>query len=137
VTNAEVLFTNFLIEHNVPIAVSDHAGSLFRKMFPDSEIAKKYGCARTSISLLKYLITRGYSWVLTSLLPSVAQAYGVFCSFSAIELVVSLARLPIIAEVLVRAHRKIKGVAKFVADQNGSVLPYQWLPMSSSTHCCT
>ena len=60
-----------------------------------------------SISLLKYLITRasrGYSWVLTSLLPSVAQAYGVYCSFSAIELVVSLARLPIIAEVLVQAH---------------------------------
>ena len=47
VTNAEILFTNFLIEHNVPIAVSDHAGPLFRKMFPDSEIAKKYGCART------------------------------------------------------------------------------------------
>jgi hypothetical protein len=34
----------------------------------------------------------------------VTNAYGVFCSFSAIELVVSLARLPIIAEVLVRAH---------------------------------
>jgi hypothetical protein len=83
VTNAEVLFTNFLIEHNVPIAVSDHAGSVII----------------LSISLLKYLFTRGYSWVLTSLLPSVAQAYGVFCSFSAIELVVSLARLPIIAEV--------------------------------------
>ena len=44
-TNAEILFTNFLIVHNVPIAVSDHAGPLFRKMFPDSEIAKKYGCA--------------------------------------------------------------------------------------------
>jgi hypothetical protein len=57
-----------------------------------------------SISLLKYLITKGYSWVLTSLLPTVAQAYRVFCSFSAIELVVSLVRLPIIAVVLVRAH---------------------------------
>ena len=45
VTNAETLFTNFLIEHNVPIAVSDLAGPLFRKMYPDSEIAKKYGCA--------------------------------------------------------------------------------------------
>ena len=45
VTNAEVLFTNFLIEHNVPIAVSDLAGPLLRKMYPDSEIAKKYGCA--------------------------------------------------------------------------------------------
>jgi hypothetical protein len=52
VTNAEILFTNFLIVHNVPIAVSDHAGPLFRKMFPDSEIAKKYGCARTKTSAI-------------------------------------------------------------------------------------
>jgi hypothetical protein len=50
--HAEILFTNFLIEHNVPIAVSDHAGPLFRKMFPDSEIAKKYGCARTKTTAI-------------------------------------------------------------------------------------
>ena len=47
VINAEVLFTGFLFEHNIPLAVSDHAGPLFRKMFPDSTIAKKYSCART------------------------------------------------------------------------------------------
>ena len=35
------------MEHNIPLAVSDHAGPLFRKMFPDSTIAKKYSCART------------------------------------------------------------------------------------------
>ena len=35
------------MEHNIPLAVSDHAGPLFRKMFPDSAIAKKYSCART------------------------------------------------------------------------------------------
>ena len=52
VTNAETLFTHFIIEHNVPIAVSDHAGPLFRKMFPDTEIAKKYGCARTKTSAI-------------------------------------------------------------------------------------
>ena len=44
---AELLFTGFLIEHNIQIAASDHAGSLFRVMFPDSQIAKKYGCGRT------------------------------------------------------------------------------------------
>ena len=47
VIKAEVLFSGFLVEHNIPPAVSDHAGPLFRKMFPDSAIAKKYSCART------------------------------------------------------------------------------------------
>lgn len=45
--NAEVSFTDFLVEHSVPLAVSDHAGPLFRKMFPDSDIAKQYACGRT------------------------------------------------------------------------------------------
>ena len=39
-TRAEVMFTDFIVEHNLAIAVSDHAGPLFRKMFPDSEIAQ-------------------------------------------------------------------------------------------------
>lgn len=52
VSNAELLFTSFLIEHNLPIGCSDHAGPLFRKMFPDSAIAKKYGCARTKTSAI-------------------------------------------------------------------------------------
>ncbi|XP_068677860.1 uncharacterized protein [Montipora foliosa] len=47
VTRAEVLTTNFLIQHNLPLATSDHLGPLFRAIFPDSEIAKQYGCART------------------------------------------------------------------------------------------
>ena len=51
-TKAELLFTGFLIEHNIQIAASDHAGSLFRVMFPDSQIAKKYGCGRTKRLLL-------------------------------------------------------------------------------------
>ena len=41
------LFTNFLAEHNVPLSVADHFGSLLKKMCPDSEIAKKYACTRT------------------------------------------------------------------------------------------
>lgn len=51
-TKAELLFTSFLVEHNIPLAVSDHAAHLFRAMFPDSAIAKKYGCARTKTSAL-------------------------------------------------------------------------------------
>lgn len=44
---AECLFTAFLVEHNIPIAASDHTGKLFRAMFPDSAIAKTFRCGRT------------------------------------------------------------------------------------------
>ena len=47
VVNAEALFTCFLLEHNLPVAVADHAGHLFRKMFPDTIITKNYASART------------------------------------------------------------------------------------------
>ena len=33
VTKAEMLFTHFLIKHNLPVAVSDHARPLFKQMF--------------------------------------------------------------------------------------------------------
>lgn len=52
VTKAELLFTAFIAEHNLPISCSDHAGPLFRKMFPDSKIAMKYGCGRTKTSAM-------------------------------------------------------------------------------------
>lgn len=45
--NAEVLFTNFISQHNLPFAVSDHFTKIVKQMFPDSEIAKKYACGRT------------------------------------------------------------------------------------------
>lgn len=52
IIKAEMLFTGFLVEHNLNIASSDHAGPLFRRMFPDSNIAAKYGCARTKTSAI-------------------------------------------------------------------------------------
>ena len=47
VTKAEVLFSGFLTEHNLPLTTADHAGNLFRQMFPDSKKAAKYRCGRT------------------------------------------------------------------------------------------
>ena len=35
------------IIYNIQIAAAHHAGPLFKKMFPDSKIARKYGCGRT------------------------------------------------------------------------------------------
>lgn len=45
--SAELLFTNFLLEHNIPLAAADHASSLFRAMFPESAEVKKFACGRT------------------------------------------------------------------------------------------
>ena len=52
VTSAEVLFTSFILEHNLPFESASHAAPLFRKMFPDSKIAKKYGCAATKTAAI-------------------------------------------------------------------------------------
>ena len=57
VINAEVLFTGYILEHNLPFESAAHAGPLFRKMFPDSDIARKYGCASTkTAAIINYAI---------------------------------------------------------------------------------
>lgn len=66
--NAELLFTNFISEHNLPISCSDHAGPLFQKMFPDSKIAAKYGCSHTkTTALLKCLSSSTQNDIITIL----------------------------------------------------------------------
>lgn len=52
VIKAEALFTNFLIEHNCPLSIADHSSKLFKVMFPDSKIAKKFSCARTKTTCI-------------------------------------------------------------------------------------
>ena len=52
VIRAEVMFTAFLVEHNVPLAASDHAGNLFRSMFPNNDIAEAYSCAGTKTAAI-------------------------------------------------------------------------------------
>lgn len=47
VDRAEVLFSDFLVEHNIPLISADYAGPLLGKMFPHSKIASQYGCALT------------------------------------------------------------------------------------------
>ena len=44
---AELLFSRFICEPNLPIATVDHLGELFKAMFSDSKIAKKYSCRQT------------------------------------------------------------------------------------------
>ncbi|KAH7977463.1 hypothetical protein HPB49_001747 [Dermacentor silvarum] len=45
---AECFFTAFLVEHNMPLSVSDHAAPLFRKMFPRCDEAKHWGTSTSS-----------------------------------------------------------------------------------------
>ena len=48
----EVMVTNFLVQHNLPIATADHLEPLFKEIFPDSAIASSYSCARTKTSAI-------------------------------------------------------------------------------------
>ena len=50
VTEAEVIFSTFIAEHNIPFAAADHFTSLCQRMFPDSEIAKKSACHQTKLT---------------------------------------------------------------------------------------
>ena len=52
VTKAEMLFTHFLIERNLPVAVSDYASPLLKQMFGDSKVAAKYGCGRAKTTAI-------------------------------------------------------------------------------------
>ena len=47
VTRSETLFSNFVVEHNLPFAVADHFSDLCKKMFPDSKTAENFACKRT------------------------------------------------------------------------------------------
>ena len=44
---AEVLHTNFIVQHNLSFLTADHLSPLYAKMFPDSQIAQHFKCCRT------------------------------------------------------------------------------------------
>ena len=52
VIKAEVMITNFLVQHNLPIATADHLSPLFKEIFPDSKIAAAYASGRTKTSAI-------------------------------------------------------------------------------------
>ena len=54
VIRAETLFAQFVAEHNLPFSVADHYTQLAVQMFPDSEVARNFSCARTkTTSIIK------------------------------------------------------------------------------------
>ena len=56
VINTEVLFTNAFVIHNIPILFSDHISQLFPRMFPDSQIASKYGCGQKKSAAIAHTL---------------------------------------------------------------------------------
>lgn len=52
-TNAELLLTPFLLEHNIALPVSGHAENLFQAVFPDFKVAQKYVWVRNKNNMLQ------------------------------------------------------------------------------------
>ena len=52
VTRTEVLFANFIAEHNLPFLLADHFTHLTSVMFPDSQIAKAFKSAHTKTTCI-------------------------------------------------------------------------------------
>ena len=72
VIKAEVMITNFLVQHNLPIATADHLGPLFKEIFPDASGRTKTSAilnvaqvptATFSGSLQKPSLQSGYRWL--------------------------------------------------------------------------
>ena len=66
VIEAETRWAVFVAKHNLAFLTSDHATKLFKEMFPDSNIAKKFACCRTKTtaivkgSLAPHFLDDGY-----------------------------------------------------------------------------
>ena len=56
-TIAEVMFSHFVAEHNLPAAIADPGCSLAPRMFPDSTIAKAMKCRRETTMILILFVT--------------------------------------------------------------------------------
>ena len=69
---AELLFFGFICEHNLRIVTADHVGKLFRGMFLDSKIAKKYSCSQTKTVFETY----------TSSLRKASLSWEICCTYS-------------------------------------------------------
>ena len=52
VTRAEVIVSNFVVQHNLPMATADHLELVFKTIFPDSKIASSYSSAITKTTTI-------------------------------------------------------------------------------------
>ena len=52
ITTAELYFSTFIAEHNLPFLAADHFTKLCKVMFPDSKIAEGFSCGRTKTTAI-------------------------------------------------------------------------------------
>ena len=52
ITTAELYFTTFVVEHNLPFLAADHFTRLCKVLFPDSKIAEGFCCGRTKATTI-------------------------------------------------------------------------------------
>ena len=52
VIRAEIMYTNFIVQHNLYFLTADHLAPMYSKMFPDSKIAQKFRCVRTKTTVI-------------------------------------------------------------------------------------
>ena len=57
VLNTDVVFTNFLVQHNIALLTGYHLTLLFKEAFPDSKIAKRYASLRKKTTNRQILCT--------------------------------------------------------------------------------
>ena len=68
ITRAEVLFANFIAEHNLPFMLADHFTHLASAMFPDGQVAKGFRCASTKTTcIVKGALNPYFSEAVTTL----------------------------------------------------------------------
>ena len=49
---AELIHTNFMVQHNLSFLTAEHLSPLYAKMFPDSKIAQNFKCSRTKTTCI-------------------------------------------------------------------------------------
>ena len=52
ITAAELYFTTFISEHNIPFLAADHFTKLCKVMFPESKVAEGFSCGRTKTTAI-------------------------------------------------------------------------------------
>ena len=70
VTRSEVLFANFIAEHNLTFSTANHFSHLTHVMFPDSKIARAFRSARTKTTcIIKHALNPHFFYPVYQALP--------------------------------------------------------------------
>ena len=66
----EAFFIAYLVEYIIAVSSADQMAPLFRKMFPDTSMTNKYGCARIKITVIGEMVKTLRNSIIESLKKS-------------------------------------------------------------------